>query len=405
MAPDTLPFISSGVGTATDPWMRIPPVPPVPYLDVLRSPYAGRGLLQRIGRPITATPAGLYAHIHPPISTQLIDSLSEGRRGREITVFAGKCGTAAQAVPQVIADRLAHVDRSNPLGAIRDLTGITVVHVGDLLDETQRDTPSAQDIQGLFQEARDRRVILVMEDAELLAKDFGDFELREQILRELGRSSDVPIFAIYHLGEDERYEAGRVSLGLHNAEPVQLLPDSDERTRTLLKTYFRPYWQQQGYIIHDPEKAFELLFKLVPDIRVVRHRSGKSWDERKLLPYAVIDVGTEAIEMLAKNQDVLYVAQAALSALGPIRTREREIERSEMRDALKRAEEDIRKLVSKTKPDYRTQMPMELTRAHLMAQFFYPSGTQFRPFVTKPDDVVPVHWTAGTPGEVERRQP
>jgi hypothetical protein len=365
------------------------PIVEAPPLESARILNGGRSLLQRFARPVAASPTSLYAHLHPPISTRLVDQLSEGQRGHSITVFAGKCGSPAQTVAQVMADRLAYVDRSNPLGAIRGLAGVVVVFAGELLDETQREVPTEQEIQGLFQDARDRRLILVMEDAELLAKDVGEISVREHILRELGRPSEVPVFAVYHLGEDERYEPGRVSLGLRTAEPIHLQPDAEERTRTLLKTAFRPYWQQLGYTFADPDRAFDLLFKLAPGIWATRHTAGKRWDEQKVLPYAVIDVAIETIEMLTKNQDVLYVAQTALGTLEPMRAREREIEKPDIREALKKSDEDIRKLASRTKPEFRMQMPMEITRAHLMAQLFYPNGTQFRPFAPRAEEVIP----------------
>jgi hypothetical protein len=323
-------------------------------------------------------------------------TLAESVDDRNLVVCMGQNGSLIEVLEILMSDHLA--DQTAFTGVLAPLHGhsaklykLNMENLVSLLGKAGAPKPAS-----VLKAAREK--LMAMPEKPILMLDHvetirGNTKEMEDLRFELENHSRLLMFAIYHAADqDEPVRNAR--LELEHVKALYFGAYDAAQTKQLIDQFYKHLWGKQG-----PSKgyaftkdAFDLLIALEPG----------TWHDqvRKVLPFLAIDVTEDALRTAARGdaalRETVACAQQAFRDLGDELTRTPE--RAKYEPLIRRAEEEVRHLVTPTAgggllgfisnprvPRVDPNKPKMITSGHLVAELICRNRSEFHypPFKPK----------------------
>lgn len=332
---------------------------------------AVRTEIQRLIRHIEPSHGYSYAKVHALDVTVFLDLLAESLHHGPVPVVAGRAGSHASKLPQVLADRMAQSFRfegkQGPLNSCSWLYAIDVAELRDLASISGKPEPQKV-LDEILRAFTASSSLLMVDHVEVL---FGGSKVEESLRALFIDRGDVPVFGRYHLSASDSTADLAARVGSKVAI-VSTRAATAVETRELIARFFVPQWELDGFSF--TKNAFEGLFALEPGL----------WmgTEQIALPYLAVDIAQDAIQGVRDGDvSVLTAARRAIAAIKTLNPRNRIFLRRDARrmfdKALLEAHREIQQLIEKPISMQVTGHRL-LTRAHITAQLLGGGRVEFR---------------------------
>lgn len=330
-----------------------------------------RAEIARLVRFVEPSRGRSYAKLHAFDVNVFLDLLAESRQYGRVPVIAGRAGTHASNLPQLIADRIAQScvfeGKQAVLNIYRGLFKLDVAELCDLAAMPGK--PDPQKVLGaVLREFAGSCWLLLVDHVEVL---YNGSKLSDGLRDLLFGRFDAPVFGRFHLAGDEAFAALAARFGPKVALAVTPPTRADE-TSELIWRYFLPQWEMDGFTF--TRDAFGGLLALEPGIVTGGYRTA--------LPYLAIEIAEDAVQTVRDGDtSIRTAARRAISAIEALKPRDRLCFRDDARrpyeKVLLEAQREIQQIIEKPLPEQRNGRRV-LTRAHITAQLLGGGRAEFR---------------------------